>query len=340
MDNAVNSCLDIIKNCNLKIDIDKLTKLKTNKFNFFQFLFANLDKTNLDKLILHCCLDKTFTPILYTHFAYLCTHISPNTTEVLFEYLVNNQIEPTTLLDMVQINTTSLEQYKRIISFLKSKVPSYSLEFEKQYHLLYELKEKIEDSSDNCSFFSAGAFEKLVIFPLSRTNGNEYLNYALKQLKIESKKIEFMENGKGTFSWCFKANDLVLKLSYKITTWNIPMFYRINDFVIRKKFDSSIITVSPYGDIDSVSNMDIHDVLNDFDKANLVLTDGNYRRNFGVVDYEIPDTMFRDVDGITEHLDIKKSRTFKKKKAKLIDQDFIYFKNDKDKVYGAPEIFK
>lgn len=48
-----------------------------------------------------------------------------------------------------------------------------------------------------------------------------------------------------------------------------------------------------------------------------------FRENLGFVDYEIKDDIRLEIEGITEYIDIEPSISFKRKKDKLIDQDFI-----------------
>lgn len=336
MNRHMQSCLSIIRQCDLQIDKKILKSFTQDENAFFSYLFAHLSRNDLDKLIIHLFYEKNFTSILTTYFPYLSTHISSNICSLLFEYLVDHQVNPAILLESIQLQTTNLEQYKRITSFLNKKVPSYKIAFQKENRILYELKDRIETKN----IYEGMRFEELVIFPISREKGNEYLTYIFNKIPINLNHLELISNGIGTFSWSFKADDFVLKLSSRNTTWYLPMFYRINDFIIRRSFGKNIISVSPYGDIDSVTNQDILDALSDFDKANLNLTDGNYLNNFAVVDYEIPDTMFRDVCGIKTYLDIPQSDSYQKKKVKLIDQDFIYFKDDKEQKRGAPPKFK
>ena len=338
MEHNINRCLNIIKANNLKIDIHELEKIKNNFEPFYSYLFKTLNSKDLDILLVNLFSDNIFVPILYSHYSYLCYKSSVDVSTYLFEYLVNNGINPHLLLESININSTNIDQYRRITSFLKRWVTPYKNEFEKENDLLYQLKGKVQNEF---SCYEGDNFENLIIIPLSRKNGNEYLNYILSQLKIDNNKIEILPNGKGNFSWCFKLNDdLVLKFSYALATWYIPMFYRINDFVIRKSFGKNVISVSPYADINSVNNNDIQNALDDFDYAGLELCDGNYYKNFGLVDYNIPDSMFRDVYGITKYLDIPESDSFRKRKVKLINQDFVYSKDSKNKKYGAPIRFK
>lgn len=333
MNEIIEESLNIIKSYNLNINIDNL---KENKSNFFELLFKTLTKKELDLFILQCCLNTKYVSILYNNFNYLCTHTSLDTCDILIKYLINNNVNPNSLLNIFKSNNYSLELYNRLTTYL-NKIPSYKLEFTKQNQLLYELKEKI---NYNDTPISVDSFERLIIIPLSKTEGINYLEFALKKLQINPNKIEYIKNGRGNFSWCFKTDDLVLKLSNSIVTWNIPIFYRINDFIIRKKFNENIITICPYGNVDNVTNQDIHDALNDFKDNNLVLTDNNYQKNFAVVNYEIPNSIFRDVDGIIKYLNINESNSFTKKKVKLIDQDFIYFETDENKKYATGKNFK
>lgn len=333
MDKIIEKSLNIIISNKIEINI---TDLKTKKSNFFSYLFSSLNTKELDKFILQCCQDKDYVLILYNNFQYLYCHISQDVCETLINYLFKNKMDIAQLLNMFKLDTYSIEQYNRLTTYL-NKIPSYKCEFIKQNSILYDLKEKIKYNSNE---LNADIFEKLIIIPLSKSNGNDYLEFALKKLQIKSSKIEYMKNGRGSYSWCFKTNDLVLKLSSNIVTWNIPIFYRINDFIIRKKFNFNIIGISPYGNVEEVTNQDIYDALNDFEENNLELTDGNYQRNFAVVDYEIPNSMFRDVDGITKYLKAEKSNTFNKKQVKLIDQDFIYYKTDENKIQGLIKTFK
>lgn len=334
MDQSINSCINIIKSNNLTIDIYELKKFQDNSNYFYTYLFKNLSRNDLDKLLINFFGNCSFIPILYSFYSYLCYKASRDVSTILFEYLVDNNIDPLKLLEKINIDSNNIDQYRRIVSYLNKNILPYNIIFEKNNNLLYELKEKIQSEySKN----ESNKFESLVIFPISREYGNEYLSYALKQLKINTNEIEIISNGIGNFSWCFRLNDnLVLKLSYCVVTWNIPMFYRINDFIVRKKFGKQVISISPYANINDVTNNDIYDALDDFDKAGLDLCDGNYSSNFGIVDYKMHDSMFRDVDGIIKYLNIVESESFKNRKVKLIDQDFIFFSNSEYKKYGVP----
>lgn len=338
MERVIDTCLNIIKVNDLMIDTSELDKLKSNYDSFFNYLFRTLDNKNLEIFIIDSFKIKELVPILFNYFYYISVRISPDICTYLFKYLIENGINPYQLLNSINVNTNSLEQYKRIASYLKENIIPYSKQFEKENKVLYDLNDKINDIYGD---FQSNLFEKFIILPLSRENGNEYLKYMFRRLNFNVKGIEVLGDGIGTYSWCFKlGNDLVLRFSQKNTTWNIPMFYRINDFVIRRCFDKTVVSVCPRGNINDVTNEDIDDALFDFTQNDLVLTDGNYASNFAVVDYEIPSSMFTDVCGITKHLNVNESDTFKKKKVKLIDQDYIYFKNQEPKHYGSIPTYK
>lgn len=339
MESVIDCSFNIIKNNDLKIDIYSLYRLRSDTDSFFKYLLYHLNHSELDNFIVGCFNNEKFVPILLKHFHHISTKIEPDTCTFLFEWLVSYGINPHQLLESITIDSNTVTQYKRVTSYLKKMIIPYSNQFEKENKILYEIKDKLQNKLGK--EYNINIFEQQIIFPLSREDGNTYLNYAFNRLNFDIKNIEPIDNGIGNYSWCFKlGNDLVLRFSEQNVTWNIPMFYRINDFVIRRCFDKIVISVCPYGYIDEVTNEDIDDALLDFNQNNLVLTDGNYASNFAVVDYEIPSSMFTDVCGITRHLSVKVSDTFKKKKVKLIDQDYIYFKNQEPKHYGSTPTYK
>lgn len=322
-------CITCVKNNNLNVSIKELKLLKNNN-SFYEYLFSHLNKGELAILMSNIYGEKNFTNIIMKNFTYLFTHLDPCSSNNMIIYLIENNIELNIITNLINKDELSEQQYLRILYLLKNKITKYKELFENENKTIYTLAHQVEE---NESIILYDKFERLAILPLIYQNGNEYLEYIFKNLNININDIEYFSNG--NYGCCFKINDLVLKIASKNEVWEIPMFYRINDFIVRKKIGNAFLSVTPYGNLDLVTNQDIKDALNDFNRAGIDLTDTNYKSNFAVVDYEIPKNMFRDVDGIRKYIDIPESISYQKKKVKLIDQDYIYFNNDKNKKHGV-----
>lgn len=323
-----NFCIKCIKDNKLNININELKLLK-NSDSFYEYLFSHLNKGELSILMSNIYGEAGFINILMKNFTYLFTHLDPCSANNMIIYLIENNIELNIITNLISKDELTEEQYLRILCLLKNRITEYKNLLENENKTIYTLAHQVEE---NESIILFDKFERLAILPLIYQNGNEYLNYIFKNLNINPNNIEYFSNG--NYGCCFKINDWVLKIATKNVVWEIPMFYRINDFIIRKQLGKSIITLTPFGNINNVTNNDIIDTMNDFHIAGIDLTDKNYKNNFAVVDYEIPKNIFRDVNGIREYIDIPESISYQKKKVKLIDQDYLYLNNDKNKKYG------
>lgn len=324
-------CISCIKNNNLDINIKELKLLKDSN-NFYEYLFTHLTKKELFILMANILSEKEFTNILIKNFKYLFTHLDPCSANNMIIYLIENNIDANTIINLINKDELSEQQYLRILNLLKNKITKYKELFENENKTIYTLAHQVEE---NESIILYNKFERLAILPLIYQNGNEYLEYIFKNLNINTNHIEYFSNG--NYGCCFKINDLVLKIATRNEVWEIPMFYRINDFIIRKKLGNSIITLTPFGNTNDVTNNDIVDTINDFKIAGIDLTDKNYKENFAVVDYEIPKNIFKDVNGIRKYIDIPESISYQKKKVKLIDQDYLYLNKDKNKKHGIKD---
>lgn len=318
----------ILSSCNIHINNIDIMKLEDNN-SYCGDLFQQMNWDDLSKFIFKALNYKEYAPIIINNLDYILTHTNEEILNKLIIYLKINGFNDHDILQSIISNSNSLDIYLRQLRYAKNKIEEYKNVFEKENPIFYSLYDKL-----NLNIYNKCAFETFIIYPQSYFNVNEYLEYAFSKLSLNVNDFEYLNNGKGNYGWSFKNNDLVLKLSTSCAVWDIPIHYRINDFIIRKQFGKSLLTITPYGDCDSVTNMDIQDVLNDFEKSGIVLTDKNYKDNFAVVDYEIPKTMFRDVDGIRCYVDSQESKEYQKKKVKLIDQDFLYLKSDDNKKQG------
>lgn len=319
----------ILTTNNIPISFTDIKKLDTDGTSYYETLFKNLNWDNLSLLVSGMTNFSGYVPIIMNNLNYLLLHVDSSVLNKMVIYIKQNGITDDTILNTIKDNSDNIEIYLREIRYIKNRIDEYKKIFEKDNLLLYSLYDKLDTS-----IYDKNAFENCLIYPQSFFNVNKYLNYILGKLNLNIDDFEYMSSGRGNYGWCFKNSDLVLKLSTSCAVWDIPMHYRINDFIVRKQFGNTVLSIAPYGDTDSVTNQDIKDVLSDFDEAGISLTDRNYKDNFAVVDYEIPKDMFRDVNGIRCIVDTPFSTQYQKKKVKLIDQDFLYLQNDQDKKTG------
>ena len=79
----------------------------------------------------------------------------------------------------------------------------------------------------------------------------------------------------------------------------------------------------------NITKADIVDIKKDLKRASLVIGDNNFESNFALFTSEMNYQGFKDVDGNHKVIDITQSKSYQKKKIKLIDLDYIYHKDDK-----------
>lgn len=311
-------------------DYKELSKLENNTNDYFNYLFSNLNWDILSKFITYMINYDEYLDTIMNNLYYLLRHADEKVLDNMLFYLMKHNITNEMIIDTIKKESSNIDKYVELLNRSKNRVTEYKKIFENSNKNLYILCDKLQDN-----ILNSYKFETNIIYPLSFSKINEYIDYSFNKLNLNINDFEYISNGKGSYGWCFKNGDYVLKIATRNVVWNIPMFYRINDFILRKQFGDGLLSLCPYGDKDGVTNDDIKNALADFMGANVVLTDKNYKDNFAVVDYDIPDNIFRDVDGIREYINVPYSINYEKKKVKLIDQDYLYLTEDKIKKIGV-----
>lgn len=174
-----------------------------------------------------------------------------------------------------------------------------------------------------------------VLFPMCQYGLVDYFQNMNNLLfNDKSLDIEFLNWGSSSFT--FDVNGIIIKLGNTRHRFPIIMHYRMNEFYVRKEFSGGnghiYLEASPKGDVSSVTRQDIEDAIKDLKAADIVVTDMNYAQNFALFDNNEKIKPI-DVDGIIEVRDREFSDSYQKRKVKLIDHDYIYDVNEKEKYW-------
>jgi hypothetical protein len=338
MENIYLEIMKIISMNHLYVDMKNLMEYKNNSKIFFNILFDTIDEEDIDTLIYH---------ILYLKDINIEVHIMPN-FEIILKKLYNKisflniciekMGNTNFLLENEKIIKDNLdeESYTYFFTTLNSNDKNFAKIYKKEYKFLYELRDILNATKDYKTFY----FEMDIMMPLIKNNIHQYLNYIIP-LVFKNEKLNITPVGKvsGSSSFAFGINDLVLRLGSFRQTFDTYEHYRINEFIIKKRFITNeknlYVDTCPKADLKiRVSKKDIEEAIFDLVMSKIVITDTHYEQNFAVVDYEVPKNMFRDVDGIIEKRGLTPSYTYRKKPVKLIDQDYMYDEKDPNKVWA------
>lgn len=233
-------------------------------------------------------------------------------------------------LDELSIYLT-LTQYNSVMIALHSSHPNSKI-ISTLSPILYPFYEAIETSKKMSPLY----FAHSVLLPMTNAKADEYLSTIFNPLFL-GKSLEVKYLKKGTSSFAFDVNGKVIKFGYRRSQFPLIMHYRINDFYVRKRLQLKNrfidFEISPKGNVEAITERDIKDALNDLNMANIVVNDYNYFSNFALFDQEEP-LYFQDVDGIIEYRNMEYSKSYQKRKVKLIDHEYIYDKNDSNQLWG------
>ena len=292
---------------------------ENNDDSFFLFTLIHLiEKKQVDYLILDLLDDKendhsikimNNLPLIAEHTKFL---------REIIEYLIFHNQEFSKILRNINIKNLNEQSFTEILTFLNTQEHDFNNYYNNNSHYLYELLEQIKEKEGHNVCIQ---FQEEILLPLLEQGADEYLNFALNKLHLEKIKPIYLNSG--LTSYAFRLEDFVLKLTIPKVTWNIPFHYRMNEFIIRKKFKYTTIDITPFGDVNKVTCKDINDAIYDLKKDNIIIKDCNFKNNFALVDFTIPKKMFRDVEGINEYIINSPSKTYIKRPIKLIDQDAI-----------------
>ena len=222
--------------------------------------------------------------------------------------------------ELILIKNT-LYYYKDFELFIKNK-----------YTFLYKLIENIDEKNKWIIF-------KKFCIPIINNNKYDELQKIYEILcenNLNNYQIKYI--GMNIENYLFKLDKYKIILSTYKGKYEIYDHYRINPSLIRKKINindtSNIyIEINPLEENIKVSEKDIYDALDDLNDSNIIVTNSNYDKIFKVVNNEIPNNFKRSVDGIIETRNKDYSSSYRNKKVKLINKDYIYDKNCKDFVY-------
>ena len=172
-------------------------------------------------------------------------------------------------------------------------------------------------------------FKSKIMYKIMKNNLYPY--FEKLDSNFDFTNLEYKGAGSSNFTFFFA--DKVLKIGDKKATFDFPTFYRFNDLIVQKKFplekNNLYIEISPKGEAIKLTKADITDIKKDLERASLVIGDNNFESNFALFTDEMNYQGFKDVDGNHKVIDITQSKSYQKKKIKLIDLDYIYHKDDK-----------
>ena len=193
------------------------------------------------------------------------------------------------------------------------------------YPLLYLLDKKMKEKNAPLQLY----FKSKIMYKIMKNNLYPY--FEKLDSNFDFTNLEYKGSGSSNFTFFFA--DKVLKIGDKKATFDFPTFYRFNDLIVQKKFplekNNLYIEISPKGEAIKLTKADITDIKKDLERASLVIGDNNFESNFALFTDEMNYQGFKDVDGNHKVIDITQSKSYQKKKIKLIDLDYIYHKDDK-----------
>lgn len=238
---------------------------------------------------------------------------------------IKNSIEAINLIENIGELDLSETEYSKVINYLSKNFMEVERYLEDNYQLLYLLQKKMEEKNAPLQLY----FKSKIMHKIMRNNLYDYFEILDKHFDFSD--LEYKGAGSSNFTFFFE--DKVLKIGDKRKTFDFPTFYRFNDLIVQKKFptekDSLYLEISPKGESIKLTEEDLAAINDDLARANLEIGDSNFQDNFAIFPTEFNYSGFTDIDGTHEVINIEQSRTYQKRKIKLIDLDYIYRKDDK-----------
>lgn len=229
------------------------------------------------------------------------------------------------MLDNIDDFNLSEDEYAKVINYLARKYIEVEKYLTDNYPLLYLLDKKMKEKNAPLQLY----FKSKIMYKIMKNNLYPY--FEKLDNNFDFTNLEYKGSGSSNFTFIF--DDKVLKIGDKKETFDFPTFYRFNDLIVQKKFplekNNLYIEISPKGDAIKLTKADIVDIKKDLERASLVIGDNNFESNFALFTDEMNYQGFKDVDGNHKVIDITQSKSYQKKKIKLIDLDYIYHKDDK-----------
>ncbi len=234
-------------------------------------------------------------------------------------------------------NTLNEIGFRNTVSFLCGCYDSVIAFYREQFPLLYLSYDKVKEKKD---YYLTMYFEKQILFSIIYYQLYPQLEEIFLKENLDPDQMKYLDSGSSNFSFAFQ--DKVFKFGLQRMTFDFPIFYRINDLLIQKRFLRENGTflyweVSPLGKKVPLTEEDILAIQEDFSKAGICLTDPNFQQNFALFENEFREDCYLDIEGKHERIELPKSNAYQKRKLKLIDLDYLYNKEDKNKVY-APKL--
>ena len=217
------------------------------------------------------------------------------------------------------------KQITRLYERLSQRIYNVYSFYQKSAPLLYQFFQLVP--SDEKRYFHTWLLQPMYALQLEK-----YLSYLSEKLNLNIEELTYLDAG--AFNYGFAIQDYVIKLGTNRATFDFPVFYRMNDLIVQKKFAYKdnrklYVEVSPKGRPIHLTYEDVAAINEDFASAGLVLQDQNIRSNFMLFEEDPILPAFQDIDGDHPFIDIPPSENYQKKKVKLIDLDFIYRKGQK-----------
>ena len=218
------------------------------------------------------------------------------------------------MLDNIDDFNLSEDEYAKVINYLARKYIEVEKYLTDNYPLLYLLEKKMKEKNAPLQLY----FKSKIMYKIMKNNLYPYFEKLDSNFNFTN--LEYKGSGSSNFTFFFA--DKVLKIGDKKATFDFPTLYRFNDLIL-------YIEISPKGEAIKLTKDDITDIKKDLERASLVIGDNNFESNFALFTDEINYQGFKDVDGNHKVIDITQSKSYQKKKIKLIDLDYIYHKDDK-----------
>lgn len=229
------------------------------------------------------------------------------------------------MLNNIDDFNLSEDEYAKVINYLARKYIEVEKYLTDNYPLLYLLNKKMKEKNAPLQLY----FKSKIMYKIMKNNLYPY--FEKLDSNFDFTNLEYKGSGSSNFTFFFA--DKVLKIGDKKATFDFPTFYRFNDLIVQKKFplekNNLYIEISPKGEAIKLTKDDITDIKKDLERASLVIGDNNFESNFALFTSEMNYQGFKDVDGNHKVIDITQSKSYQKKKIKLIDLDYIYHKDDK-----------
>ncbi len=242
-----------------------------------------------------------------------------------FMFDIKTSIEAINLIKGIEELDLSETEYSKVINYLSKNFMEVERYLEDNYQLLYLLQKKMKEKNAPLQLY----FKSKIIHKIMKNNLYDY--FEILDRNFDFSNLEYKGAGSSNFTFFFE--DKVLKIGDKRKTFDFPTFYRFNDLIVQKKFpmekNNLYLEISPRGESIKLTEEDLLAINDDLKRANLVIGDSNFQDNFAIFPTEFNYSGFTDIDGTHEVLNIEQSKTYQKRKIKLIDLDYIYKEDDK-----------